>query len=286
MRYFSYEPAAPLGEFIHRFWDSTYTPSHPRVRILPSGSMELVVNLSQDAVRVYDSAQSEHCLRFPGIVVSGPYASALDIDPMQHAAMMGVHFKPGGAFRFLGGAVGELTNTHVPLEALWGKPAIELRERLCSAATPRKRFRILEETLMARLRSSSAHPAVSLALDMFGPSGVGDSVRGVAKRVGLSERRLIQVFTAQVGLTPKLLCRVLRFQRVREVVRQGATPNWAQLALACGYYDQSHMIRDFQEFSGLCPTDYLCVRSNAQFPNLVPATDSGAVTASSRILPL
>lgn len=119
------------------------------------------------------------------------------------------------------------------------------------------------------MRWLSEHPAVSLALDIFGPAGIGDSVHAVAKRVGLSERRFIQVFTAQVGLTPKLFCRVLRFQHVREVVNQARALNWSQVALSCGYYDQSHLIHDFQEFSGLSPADYLCLRSNELFPNLV-----------------
>jgi AraC-like DNA-binding protein len=269
MHYLSHEPAPPLGDFIHHFWHCADAPSQPRVRILPSGTIELVVNLSEDEIRIYDSARPDRSLRFPGIVVSGTYASALDLDPLQHASVMGVHFKPGGAFALFGAAVAEFANSHLSLEVLWGRPAVELRERLCSAATPQKRFRILEETLKARLRWSSEHPVVSRALDMFGPSGIGDSVRAVAKRAGLSERRFIQVFTAQVGLTPKLFCRVLRFQHVRKVVNQAATLNWAQLALACGYYDQSHLIRDFQEFSGVCPTDYLRLRNNALFPNVV-----------------
>jgi len=71
------------------------------VRILPRGTIELVINLSEDEVRIYDSGQPARCLRFPGIVISGAYAGALDIDPMQHASMMGVHFRPGGAYPFL-----------------------------------------------------------------------------------------------------------------------------------------------------------------------------------------
>lgn len=270
MRFFSHEPARPLGDFIHNFWDCTDAPSHPRERILPSGTIEIVVNLREDEIRIYDPREPELYRRFPGIVVSGPYAGAFVIDPTQHASMMGVHFRPGGAFPFFGAAVGELANSHLALEDLWGRPAIELRERLCSAATPQKRFQILEETLKARWRWLSEHPAVSLALDIFGPSGISDSVRAVAKRVGLSQRRFIQVFTLQVGLTPKLFCRVLRFQHAREAVDQAPTLNWPQLASACGYYDQSHLIHDFQEFSGLSPTDYLCLRSNHVLRNHVP----------------
>lgn len=269
MRYSSHKPAPPLAKFIHHFWHVTAAPSHLRQRILPSGTNELVINLHEDEVRIHDSEHLKGWRRFPGIVVSGAYAGAFDIDPSQSVSMMGVHFRPGGAFPFFGAAVAEFANSHLALEALWGRRAIELRERLCSAATPQKRFQILEETLKARLRWLSEHPAVSLALDMFGPAGVGDSVRAVAKRVGLSQRHFIEVFSAQVGLKPKLFCRVLRFQQVRKVVVQATVRNWAQLALCCGYYDQSHLIHDFQEFSGLSPTDYLCQGSNKLFPNVV-----------------
>ena len=270
MRFFSHEPGPPLGDYVQNFWDCADAPSHPRERILPSGTIELVVNLHDDEVRIYDAEHPERYRRFPGIVISGTYAGAFVIDPTQHASMMGVHFRPGGAFPFFGAAVGELANSHLALKDLWGRSAIELSERLCSAATPQKRCRILEETLKARLRWSTEHPAVSHALDIFGPAGVGDSVRAVATRVGLSQRRFIQIFTAHVGLTPKLFCRVLRFQRARDVVDHAATLNWAQVASACGYYDQSHLIHDFQEFSGLNPTDYLCLRSDRVLRNHVP----------------
>jgi AraC-like DNA-binding protein len=270
MRYSSHQPAWPLGDFIQNFWHCANVPSDTLVRVLPSGTIELVVNLSEDEVRTYDSARPDRYRRFPGIVVSGTYAGALDLDPMQHATIMGVHFRPGGAFAFFGAAVAEFANSHLALEALWGRPATELRERLCAAATPQKRFQILEEALKSRLRWLPEHPAVSLALDIFGPAGIGDSVRAAAERVGLSQRRLIQLFTAQVGLTPKLFCRVLRFQHARAFVDQAATLNWGQMALACGYYDQSHFIHDFQEFSGLSPTDYLFQRSSRLLRNHVP----------------
>lgn len=270
MRIFSHQPASPLGDFVQGFWDVAYAPSHPKVRILPSGSNELVINLSEDEIRIYDPEQPEQCRRLPGIVVAGTYAGALDIDPMRNASMLGVHFKPGGAFPFFGAAIAELANRHAPLDVFWGRSAAELREKLCSAATRQKRFEILEETLTDRLRGLSEHPAVSLALDLFGPAGIGDSVRAVAQRVGLSQRRFIQVFTNQVGLTPKLFCRVLRFQHARDTVDQTLKPNWVQLAMACGYYDQSHMIDDFRAFSGLSPGEYLAMRDKQLSSDRIP----------------
>lgn len=270
MRFSSHKPARPLGDVVQTVWDSSYSPSHPRVRILPSGTIELIINLTQDEIRVYDSGQPGQCRRFPGIVVSGTYAGALDIDPMQHASMMGVRFRPGGAFPFFGAAVGELANIHVALELLWGRSAIELQQKLSSAATSQERFQILENALTARLGCLSEHPAVSLALDTFGTAGIGESVRVVAQRAGLSQRKFIQVFESQVGLTPKLFCRVRRFQHARAVVDQTPILNWAQLALACGYYDQSHLIHDFREFSGFSPTDYLGLRGKPPSGNYVP----------------
>lgn len=192
MRYFAHEPAPPLGEFVHSFWDSTYAAPHSKIRILPRGTAELVFNLSEDEIRIYDFESPEQCRRFPGIVISGAYAGALDIDPMQNASMMGVHFRPGGAFPFFGAAISELSGHHLALETLWGKPATELRERLCAAATPCERFQILEQSLQSHLRLSAQHPAVSLALKTLGPVGSGGSVRAVAKSVGLSERRFIK----------------------------------------------------------------------------------------------
>jgi len=262
MRHSTHKPAPPLGDYIDIFWQCIDAPLHPRAIVLPNGTIELVINLRDDEIRIYDALHPECYQRFPGIVVSGAYAGAFVVDPSQRRSIMGVHFKPGGAFRFLGPAVGELASTHLALETLWGRLATELRERLCAAATPQKRFQILEEILISRLQSVSEHPAVSFALDLFGPAGISDSVRAVAKRIGLSQRRFVQVFTSQVGLTPKLFCRVLRFKHAREFVDQGATPDWSQVALACGYYDQSHLIHDFQELSGLSPTEYLRLPSN------------------------
>src|SRR5262249_6251326 len=102
-------------------------------------------------------------------------------------------------------------------------------------------------------RSPPRHGAVPVALDAFERADAAVTVRDLARRVGLSQRRFIQLFTAEVGLTPKLYGRVRRFQRARELVREATEPDWAKVAVACGFFDQSHLIRDFREFSGLSP---------------------------------
>lgn len=255
----TYTPVSPLGDFVDDFWlYDDYVPGHSKDRILPSGTIELVINLRKDEFRIYHPGRPGRCERFPGALVSGAYGRIFLIDTAEDASVIGVHFRPGGAFPFLGLPAGELADAHVDLETLWGRAAVELRERLCMAATPAERFRLLEEALLARLfRPLIHHDAVSGALDAFGRMDAGSTVQEVARRVGLSHRRFIQIFSAEVGITPKLFCRIQRFQRTIAMVWQIATPDWAQVAVDCGYFDQSHMIRDFLAFSGLSPASYV-----------------------------
>jgi len=151
-----------------------------------------------------------------------------------------------------------MANTHVDLDVLWGTSATELRERLCAGKTPEERFNLLEKTLMAHLfRPLERHCAVRLALDTFGRPDSGVAIRDVARDAGLSQRRFIQIFAREVGMSPKLFCRVRRFRQALETVRKTAAPDWGRVAVDCGYYDQSHLIHDFRFFSNLSPTEYV-----------------------------
>jgi AraC-like DNA-binding protein len=258
MVYLTYVPGPPIAEFVDYFWLFEGGQIARKERIVPSGTSELVINLHDDEVRIYDREQPEKPTRFSGAVLSGTYSSPFVVDAMQHEAMLGVHFKPGGAFPFLGVTARELTDAHADLADLWGQSALELRERLCTVSTHQKRFQILEDVLTCRLhRCRRGHRAVAIALSLLEPIGRGASIRDVAREVGICQRRLSQVFATQVGLSPKLFSRILRFQRARSLADQIKTLNWAQLASTCGYFDQSHLINDFQEFSGLTPSEYL-----------------------------
>jgi AraC-like DNA-binding protein len=179
-----------------------------------------------------------------------------------------VRFRPGGAFPFLGAPASELADTHVDLEALWGTSAIELRERLCAAKTPAERFDLLEKALIAHLfRPLERHHAVRFALDTFHRTDSGFAIRDVAREAGLSQRRFIQLFAREVGMSPKLFCRLRRFRQALENVRLIAVPNWARVAMDCGYYDQSHLIHDFQFFLNLSPAEYVRKRSDCVIQN-------------------
>src|SRR5262245_38633389 len=267
----TYTPGPPLDEYIDRFWLFSDTPPHPRERILPSGSVQLVINLTGDEIRIFESSDSDRPRRYSGAAVAGPYSNFFQIDPLVHASIIGVLFRPGRAVRVLGVPVSDLADAHVDVESVWGRTAALLRERLCTAATPARRFAVLEEVLLGRLRQAPPwHGAIPVALDAFEQANAAVKVRDLARRVGLSQRRFIQLFTAEVGLTPKLYGRVRRFQRARELVRRATEPDWAAVAVACEFFDQSHLIRDFGEFSGLSPVAYLNQRSKHVLLNRVP----------------
>src|SRR5262249_35797566 len=152
MKHVSIAPTPPLAEFIERFWYSSDAPPHQKVRIVPSGTMELVFNLDEDELGIYDTEQPGSYKSFSGAFFCGAYTRPLFVDTRAH--VMGVHFKPGGAFRFLGVPATDLADIHVDLEALWGKFAQDLREQLCVAANSARRFRVLENALVARLENT------------------------------------------------------------------------------------------------------------------------------------
>jgi AraC-like DNA-binding protein len=253
MQYQQHTPAPPLHAYVDRFWACSDTPRHSRERILPTGTFELVVNLVEDEIRVFDRDDEASIIRYSGAVISGPYERFFAIDPAQHVSFLGIHFKPAGASRFFGFSAAELTSRHITLEELGGSAARSLRDRLCTATTTSARFRILEDFLLRRFVAEPLHPSVRAALATI--DHTDHSIREVVRAVGLSHRRFVELFTRAVGLTPKLYSRVQRFQEATHLAanqRRG----WSDIAATLGYFDQAHLCRDFVEFSGLTPTAY------------------------------
>ena len=251
----TYVPRPPLSALIHfMWWYGAYGAGHRRERVLPGPVSELVIVLS--------GARQ-------GPIFCGAQSESFVIETGDRPALLGVHFKPAGAFPFLRRMpADELHNQRVSLEDIWGAEAGALHERLHAAATPAARFRVLEAALIARLDGPPVrHPAVAYALgaiDAAPARPIGD----ITDQIGLSARRFIALFTAQVGLTPKLYGRVRRFQDVLVRVHGVADIDWTDVALTCGYYDQAHFIHDFRAFSGLSPTAY--VRAGAPERGHVP----------------
>jgi AraC-like DNA-binding protein len=268
-----YIPQPPLSDFVDLLWlYQGYSQPHDKERLLPNGSMELVINLNEDQSRVYDRHNPSQIHSTRGGLLVGAQSEFFVIDTAVQASVIGVHFKPGGAFPFFKLPAGEVHNQHVSLELVWGSGACELRDRLLEAPTPEAKFRILEASLLAHAaKPLQRHRAVSFALREFGSCQSTPSIADITGQIGLSSRRFADVFTDEVGLTPKLFCRVRRFQKVLHRIGTGREVDWTDVALACGYFDQAHFIHDFRAFSGLSPTAYVAHRT--EHLNHVPILD-------------
>lgn len=251
MLFLAHQPASALARYVDYLWCLNDAPAHQLERVLPSGTLELVINLDQDEFRIHDPDDPSRYQRFAGAMLSGAYSRYFVIDTREHASIMGVHFRPGGALPFFGLPPGALADHHVELVQLWGASARALREQLCTACGPERRFELLERALCERLaHARKPRPAAAAGVVWL---RAGQKVSQVAQELGLSRRRFITVFSEDVGLTPKLFARIARFQRALPRIQTQGAIDWAQLASEAGYFDQSHMIRDVVDFTGLAP---------------------------------
>jgi AraC-like DNA-binding protein len=257
MRLIRRKPDSPLDEFVDVFWifgSAAQTPA--KERALPDACVQLIVNLREDRTSIYDRYDFRVSRTFNGCALVGPQSEFAVIDGGGPMELAGVHFKPGGAYPFLSPPADELHGLQLPLDVLWGAMAAEMRERLLEAQTPHEQFHVMEQVLLARItRSLSRHRAVDFALRQF-QTGQTQSIAGVTAQTGLCSRRFIELFRREVGLTPKLFCRVRRFQRVLRCIASGKPVDWTDVALDAGYFDQAHFIHDFRAFSGINPSAY------------------------------
>jgi AraC-like DNA-binding protein len=223
---------------------------------MPNGEPSVVINLRDDPLQLYDPDNLDRSQSYGHCVVSGAHTNCMVIDTLQQDRVFGIQFRAGGAFPFFRMPACELENTSVALNYLWPR-AGELRECLLAAPAIDAMFPMAEQFLLWQLvKPLALHSAVAFARRQFCARPHEVTVASVRDQTGLSQRRFIQLFHQQVGLTPKSFCRVRRFQRILESVHCAREVNWVHVALDCGYYDQAHFIHDFRQFSGLTPTQY------------------------------
>jgi AraC-like DNA-binding protein len=257
-------PRAPLSRFVEYLWfQEGAAPPHLLEGIVPSGTTELVFALYDRPLCMTERGGG--VLERVGLAaLCGTQSSPFVIDTRTQDRLIGVHFRPGGASPFFAPSAVELRDTRVALDDLWGGAAAILREHLANAPTTEARFALVEDALLARAaRPLARHPAVAYAISALDNAAEAVTVVSVTKETGLSPRRFIELFSREVGLTPKLFARVRRLQAVLRRLENPGGAAWVEVALAHGYFDQAHMIRDFQRFTGLAPTAYLSRRGAA-----------------------
>jgi AraC-like DNA-binding protein len=225
-----------------------------RERVLPTGTTEMMINLVEDEFRTYHGAGGDVTHRSPGAILRGPAGRFGVIDTAEQRAVISVSFRLGGAAALLPLPPSAAADELIGLDELWGRAGAVLRERVLAAATVPEKLRAVETALVEQLPTPApAQPAVTVAAVELER---GRPVTEVADRLGWLPNRLTRTFRDRVGLTPKRFARVRRLQRVVAAAAVAEAPDWAELAVRQGYYDQAHLINDFRELAGITPTAY------------------------------
>lgn len=256
-----------LRGVVRYLWCAPASNTGGRERVVPSGTMQLIVNLDADVLRSFRTPRSREATVRPGAVVQGMHSAAFGLDGSVRQAVAGAVVEPGGAGRMIGSPLDELAGEHVALEALWGRVAADrLRTRACEAKDPAAVLDALEESLEARVmarrrstKSGVAHGEAEVRRALSRIEAGEDRVQALARAVGWSERRLHRRFAALVGLSPKAMIRVTRFGRALTRLRAG--DDLAAVAARCGYFDQAHLGHEFQALAGLAPGAYVAEMS-------------------------
>jgi AraC-like DNA-binding protein len=264
--YLEHRPSPPLRRFIRALWYTRATHAgHARERILPTGCVQLVMNLARDFLLDCPEGHPEQKGAPSAIVGARSVYEIVNTSDM--ADLIGIVFEPGGFPTFASEAADLFSNRNIDLEDVWGTSARSLRDDLREIREPQAKLCFFEGFLFDRFATRLLLPApirqsvVAFALDRFARAPLISSVRDVAQRTGWSERRFSQIFREEVGLSPKVWCRIQRFQRAVQQLHAGRDVPWPELALDCGYYDQSHFANEFRAFSGVDATTYSAHRT-------------------------
>jgi AraC-like DNA-binding protein len=229
-----------LARYVECYWSREDSDGTAKHRVLPDGCVDVLFT-TQDGEPVD--------LSIVGLMTA---PQIFDVQP--GCSFFGVRFRPGMAQAFLPGAA-RLNDKTEALENVIGSHARCLLEQLAESSTPAGMARVME----ASLRPLEPPDAVDRALQQLPKTGL--TVDALASATGVSLRQLRRLCLDRAGVSPKYLIRILRFRdaaaRISKWPSISTPPNWAEFAAACGYYDQAHFIREFQEFTGATPGRFL-----------------------------
>ncbi len=248
------QPAPALRPYVRRYGGFYETAMPPFQRLeVPSADVALIINFGAAFV-VAGPGPTVPPTPHDSFVVGLHTTSAL-VTAVGPSACVQVDFTPLGAHRCLGVAMRALANRTVALADVLGPAGTRLVEQLAAADSWAARFALLDQVLLAR---SMAAPALDERLpwiwEQLTQAGGQVAIAALAAETGWSQRHLIARCREAFGLPPKLLARVLRFDRLMQLLATLPPPiDWRQLASACGYYDQAHLINEVQQFSGQTP---------------------------------
>ena len=256
MEYREFAPIAQLADAVDRIWllEGEAPPAGAAPEpILPDGRPELILHVGDPFERLDAGGPA----RQASVLYAGQVTSPLVLRPTGRVAVVGVRFHPHGAAAVLLPPQHELAGLTLGVEAISAPlrrallPVQESAVDLLQAAVG------IQRVLASWIRPSRIDPRVRFAVETIERSLGRMPVDDVARAAGITRRHLERRFLETVGITPKRLARITRFQRAVQALQGESRGGGAATAAACGYADQSHFIRDFREFAGCSPAEHL-----------------------------
>jgi AraC-like DNA-binding protein len=255
--------ARPPAPALRPFFDAyagyvDHTPAAFARRELPIGRVVFVISFGEP-YRM-SSTRSAEVTETSSFIAGMHDTSVLNEQPGPTAGIQ-INLTPIGAYLLLARPMDEIANRTVAVSDLFGAAGAHLTARLAEAPDWETRFRLLDALLLARItRARPASRGVAWAWrrieETHGCIGIG----GLAEDLGWSRKHLVAKFREQIGLPPKTIGRILRFNNAVRLIERGAELPWTEIAVRSGYYDQAHFIRDFSEFAGATPTEFVASR--------------------------
>lgn len=277
-------PAPELRRYVAGYsgW-TAHDPESIHLRVTPTGAAVLVVNFEAPLLLTPATAKPATAAMAKPAMGQDPAGEALPVERPYQVSFAGlrrsylhtrydgpsrglqVDLRPMGAFLLVGTSMSELTDVIVDGPRLADLGLAELVDRLYEAPTWADRFDAVDQTLRARIAGAEGEsPIVRRAWTELVRTHGRVGVEQLVDNAGCSHRHLVALFRNQVGIGPKLLGRILRFQRASRLLTVGYPHGLGSLAAYCGFSDQAHMIREFRAFSGTTPAAF--VRTVGPFP--------------------
>ena len=245
------QPSVLLVPFVKQYWflrvDSVAQGSQ---RAIPSGSMGLVFNRGD---RICSSLEKDFQLRSH---LFGQSATFVDIH-FQKLDLILVVFQPIGAKAFFSMPMNELNGQSIALDALSDPHIMELEGRLMDIADNQTCAHLIEQFLLKRLYQFEEYNYKRLTSVISAINYRENNVSALAHEACLSQKQFKRIFTDYIGVTPKEFLQITRFTKTTYTLQTQPKMSLNELAYKCGYYDRSHLIKDFKIFSGYTPTEFL-----------------------------
>ena len=224
--------------------------------VFPGGDMEIIFNLGEG---IWQSSINDVFCTTPQVELWGKLTQPLDIKSVGKNTMLGIKFYPHSAAYFLNDEAREFNNQVSDLKDLLGASVRILHSKLREVQQLEKRIELIEDFLLSRLASKEKRmdniTMIGRVVKEMQKTDTPDYIDAIAVRYNISSRYLGKLFLQYTGVTPKLYNKINRFQQSLQLVTENKL-SLTSIAYECGYFDQSHFIRDFKFFTGFTPSAY------------------------------